>query len=166
MQTPEIQITQSEYNRLQNLLRDPSKLRPDEKECRLALSRELARAQIMPSNEIPGDVITLHSRARLVDLQTNEALELAIVLPEEIDVDAGCISIFAPLGTAMLGYRKGDVFEWRVPGGQSRFHVEDVIFQPEAAGQINGTIDRRSQKPPDGGEMDRTISKLEGSSEV
>ena len=140
MHTSKIQITQSDYNKLQDLLRDPSLLRSEDKNCRQALSRELARAQITRSDEIPGDVVTLHSRARLLDLKTNEILELTIVLPEEVDVEAGCISILAPLGMAMLGYRKGDIFDWSVPGGQSRFQVDEVLFQPEAAGRLNGAI--------------------------
>jgi regulator of nucleoside diphosphate kinase len=140
MQTPKIQITQSDYNKLRDLLRDPSVLRHEDKNCRDALSRELARARIKPADEIPEDVITLYGRARLLDLQTNEVLELSIVLPEEINVEAGRISILAPLGTAMLGCREGDIFEWNVPGGQSRFQVAEVIFQPEATRRLNGAI--------------------------
>jgi len=137
MQTPKIQITQSDFNKLQALLQDTSTLRPEDKKCHEALARELLRAQIKSSDEIPADVITLHSRARLLDLETHEVLELAIVLPEEIDVEAGRISILAPLGTGMLGYRKGDIFEWNVPGGQSRYRIEEVLFQPEAGNRPN-----------------------------
>jgi len=136
MQTPNIQITQSDYNKLQDLLRDTSAPRLEDKNCGEALSRELLRAQIKSSEEIPEDVITLNSRARLLDLGTNEVLDLTIVLPEDADVQEGRISILAPLGTAMLGFRKGDIFEWNVPGGQSRFHVEAVLFQPEATAHI------------------------------
>lgn len=133
MNTPSIQITQSDYNKLQELLRGGSFARPPDKSSREALMRELTRAKITPPGEIPPDVITLHSRARLRDLGNGDILELSIVLPDQANLEAGCISILAPLGTAMLGYRKGDVFDWEMPGGQSRFQVEDVLFQPEAA---------------------------------
>jgi regulator of nucleoside diphosphate kinase len=36
----------------------------------------------------------------------------------------------------MLGYRVGDVFEWRVPRGVRRLKVREVIYQPEAAGVV------------------------------
>jgi regulator of nucleoside diphosphate kinase len=133
MTTQTIQITQSDFNKLQDLLHRESAVRPEDKSCRQALSRELLRAKIKPADEIPSDVITLHSCARLRDLASNDVLELTIVLPGEVDVEKGRISILAPLGTAMLGYRRGDAFEWNLPGGQSRFQVEEILFQPEAA---------------------------------
>ena len=49
----------------------------------------------------------------------------------------GKISILAPLGTAVLGYRRGDTFEWNVPGRVRRLQVEDVLYQPEAAGDYH-----------------------------
>lgn len=97
-----------------------------------ALQSELERAEVVPPNEIPSDVITMYSRAALLDLDTNENMEFTLVFPHEADIDTGKISILAPLGTAMLGYRVGDEFEWAVPNGTRRLKVTDVVFQPEA----------------------------------
>ena len=135
MKTPHtIQITQSDYNKLRDLLQHTAALGSAEKSYREALSHELLRACIMPSSAISADVITLHSRARLIDLDSGETLEFTIVLPEEVDIDSGHISILAPLGTAMLGYSQGDTFEWTVPAGTSRFRVDEILYQPEAVG--------------------------------
>ena len=38
----------------------------------------------------------------------------------EQDSEQGKISVLAPVGTALLGYRVGDTVEWRVPGGLRR----------------------------------------------
>lgn len=130
MKTPNIQITESDYNKLQDLLRE---LDASQKIIRETLAQELLRARVTPSDEIAPDVITLNSRARLRDLENGDVLEFAIVLPEYVDVEGGKISILAPLGMAMLGYREGDTFEWEMPGGPGRFLVEKVLFQPEAA---------------------------------
>lgn len=135
MTTPTIQITQIDFDKLKELLRDRSRLRSEDKNCIDALSAELDKARIKPSGKISPDVITLNSRARLWDLEANEYLEMTIVLPERADVSTGCISILAPLGTAMLGYSKGDTFTWNMPGGQSRFRVDEILFQPEASGK-------------------------------
>jgi transcription elongation GreA/GreB family factor len=35
-----------------------------------------------------------------------------------------------------LGYRKGDVVEWEVPGGKKKFLIKDIIYQPEANGDL------------------------------
>jgi len=130
--TPTIQITKSDYDKLLLILQEQTALNPDGQDSLQALRKELERAEIKASDEIPNDVITLHSRAQLTDLDNDEVLDFTIVPPEEADASEGRISILAPLGTAMLGYRKGDIFEWVVPAGKSRFRVEEILYQPEA----------------------------------
>ena len=97
-----------------------------------SLRSELERAQIVAPDEVPPDVITMNSRAHLLDLDTNERMEFTLVFPDQADIEEGRISIFAPLGTAMLGYRVGDEFEWAVPYGYRRIRVTRIEFQPEA----------------------------------
>ena len=96
------------------------------------LEAELARAQIVDADEIAADVITMNSRAELLDLETGEEMEFTLVFPIDANIEAGKISILAPLGIAMLGYRVGDEFEWPVPYGLRRLKVTNVRFQPEA----------------------------------
>ena len=97
-----------------------------------ALRSELERAEIVGPDKIPADVITMNSRAELLDLDTNERMEFTLVFPAQADIEEGKISILAPLGTAMLGYRVGDEFEWAVPYGYRRLKVTRIEFQPEA----------------------------------
>jgi regulator of nucleoside diphosphate kinase len=75
----------------------------------------------------------MNSRAELLDLHTGERMEFTLVYPVDADIEAGKISVLAPLGTAMLGYRVGDEFEWIVPYGLRHLKVLAVHFQPEAA---------------------------------
>jgi regulator of nucleoside diphosphate kinase len=97
-----------------------------------ALEGELKRAEIVESEKIPSDVITMNSRAELLDLETKERMQFTLVLPRDAKIDEGKISVLAPLGTAMLGYRVGDEFQWHVPYGVRRLKVTNVYFQPEA----------------------------------
>jgi regulator of nucleoside diphosphate kinase len=60
-----------------------------------------------------------------------------LVFPSEANFDEGKISVLAPVGTAMLGYRVGDSIEWEVPSGRRRLKVEELIYQPEASGDYN-----------------------------
>ncbi|HYJ07251.1 MAG TPA: GreA/GreB family elongation factor, partial [Chthoniobacterales bacterium] len=76
---------------------------------------------------------TMNSRAELLDLETGERMEFTLVFPMDANIEAGKISVLAPLGTAMLGSRVGDEFEWIVPYGLRRLKVVAVRFQPEAA---------------------------------
>jgi len=96
------------------------------------LENELKRAKIVEPEDIPPDVITMNSRVELVDLETEERMRFTLVLPSDAKIEEGKISVFAPLGTAMLGYRVGDEFQWHVPYGIRRLKVTNVYFQPEA----------------------------------
>ena len=97
------------------------------------LENELNRAQIVASDDLPPDVITMNSRAELLDLESGERVEFTLVLPADANINDGKISVLAPLGTAMLGYRVGDEFEWPVPYGMRQLKVMKVHFQPEAS---------------------------------
>jgi regulator of nucleoside diphosphate kinase len=79
----------------------------------------------------------MNSRVRLRDLDSGEQMEVSLVYPSASDAAAKKISILAPIGTAILGYRKGDVVEWEVPAGMRRLEVEDVLYQPEASGDFS-----------------------------
>jgi regulator of nucleoside diphosphate kinase len=96
------------------------------------LENELRRARIVTPEEIPSDVITMNTRAELLDLESGERMEFTLVLPADVNINDGKVSVLTPLGTAMLGYRVGDQFEWHVPYGARKLKVTHVYFQPEA----------------------------------
>ena len=73
------------------------------------------------------------SRVHLTDLDSGEELLFTVVFPSRANADEGRISVLAPLGTAVLGYRAGDLIEWDVPGGRRRLRVLRVVYQPESA---------------------------------
>jgi regulator of nucleoside diphosphate kinase len=98
------------------------------------LNEELDRAEILKHEEIPTDVITMNSTFRLRDLDNGEQVVYTLLFPGNADSTNGRISVLAPIGTAVLGCRVGDAVEWRVPAGSKRLKVEEVVYQPEAAG--------------------------------
>lgn len=101
------------------------------------LRGELERAEVVAPQEIAGDVITMNSKVTLIDLDTGEEETYTLVYPDNADVAEGKVSILAPVGTAMLGYRVGDVFEWEVPAGKRRLKVAKILYQPEASGDFD-----------------------------
>jgi regulator of nucleoside diphosphate kinase len=101
------------------------------------LEEELDRAKLVKPESVPPDVITMRSKVRLKDLGTGKSVVYALVFPTEANFDEGKISILAPVGTAMLGYRRGDVIEWEVPSGVRRLKVEEVLYQPESKGDYH-----------------------------
>ena len=100
------------------------------------LKIELAKAEIVDSKEMPTDVITMNSRVEIEDLGLKRLLEYTLVFPEEANSTDRKVSILAPLGTALIGYRVGDSIEFNVPAGIRRLRVVKIIYQPEAAGDV------------------------------
>src|SRR5262249_43060684 len=116
------------------------------------LLMELDRAVIVEPHEVPRDVITMQARVRVRDLMSGERRDLMLVLPTEADVSAQRISVLAPLGTALLGYREGDVVQWVMPGGLRHIRIERVIQSAEA-----GRRERTSSSLPRSAEQASAI---------
>jgi regulator of nucleoside diphosphate kinase len=132
-----IYVTSQDKQRLEDLLMEievsDSRKHGDLK----ALTEELRRAVIVDSKDVPSDVITMNSRAEILDLESGETVAFTLVFPSEANIDEEKISVLAPIGAGMLGYRVGDDFEWNVPGGVRRMKVMEVDYQPEAAGDFD-----------------------------
>lgn len=101
------------------------------------LEQELMRAEVVSPQEVPGDVITMNSSVRLKDLDTKKELTYTLVFPADADAAQNKISVLAPIGAALIGYRVGDIRTWEVPAGRRRLKVEEVLYQPEAAGDYD-----------------------------
>jgi regulator of nucleoside diphosphate kinase len=101
------------------------------------LEHELERAEVVDQAEVPADVITMNSTAILTDLDTGEKHEYTLVYPNGANAEEGRVSVLAPVGTAMIGYRVGDVINWPVPAGRVRLRVDEVLYQPERVGVLD-----------------------------
>jgi regulator of nucleoside diphosphate kinase len=126
-------ITESDARHLRTMLERPELFSErDRVQCE-ALEEEIERARVVPADEIPSDVVTMHSRVRIVDMRTGEQLVYQIVYPHEANYVAKRISILAPIGMALLGHSAGTEIDWTVPSGSRRLRIEAVEHQPESA---------------------------------
>ena len=101
------------------------------------LAHELAIAETVDSKAVPADVVTMNSRVVVKDVASGETSEYTLVFPEQADVAQGRLSVVSPIGTAILGYAKGDVIAWPTPGGPRKIQIVDIPYQPEAAGDYH-----------------------------
>jgi regulator of nucleoside diphosphate kinase len=126
-------ITERDARHLRTMLERPELFSErDRIQCE-ALEEEIERAKVVPSDQIPSNVVTMHSRVRIVDMRTGEQLVYQIVYPHEANYVAKRISILAPIGMALLGYSAGTEIDWTVPSGSRRLRIEAVEHQPESA---------------------------------
>ena len=132
-----IHVTSQDKQRLEDLLAEVEVSDPRKQGDLKALVEELRRAVIGEPKDVSRDVITMNSRAEIRDLKSGETVVFTLVFPSEANIDEERISVLAPIGAGMLGYRVGDEFEWNVPGGLRRMKVTKVYYQPEAAGDFD-----------------------------
>lgn len=109
------------------------------------LEEELARSVPVASVRVPSDVVTMHSRVHVRDIGTGATRAYTLVFPHEADLSQGRLSVLAPLGTALLGYRVGDEIEWEMPGGLRRVRIEGV--RQRANYGTSPVVRRRWTKP-------------------
>lgn len=130
-------VTTQDKQRLEDLVMEVQASDPRQHGDLKALTEELHRAVIVDPKDVFSDVITMNSRAEMRDFETDETVAFTLVFPSEANIDEEKISVLAPIGAGMLGYRVGDEFEWKVPDGLRRMKVTNVEYQPEAAGDFD-----------------------------
>jgi len=126
-----IYITEADAERLRRFIEGVRAAGRGHHEHLDMLEAELDRAEVVTSDSIPRDLITMNSEVRLEDLDSGTTQRYRLVFPHQFRAEDS-VSVLAPIGTAMLGYRVGDVIEWPVPKGLRRLKVIEVIYQPEA----------------------------------
>jgi regulator of nucleoside diphosphate kinase len=125
----EIFITEIDKARLKGLI----ELEPSS--AIFELEHEIERAIVVDPQEVARDVLTMNSRV-VLHLDDDE-MEVALVYPQDADDGDGKLSVFSDIGTAILGYKEGDAFDWRMPNRTCRIRIERVLYQPEAAGDFH-----------------------------
>ncbi|HEX7770356.1 MAG TPA: GNAT family N-acetyltransferase [Dokdonella sp.] len=98
------------------------------------LEHEIERATVVAPAQVAPDVVTMNSRA-LLHLD-DEEIEATLVYPEDADRGAGKFSVCSGVGTAILGVREGEAFDWRMPERTRHIRIGKVLYQPEAAGHF------------------------------
>jgi regulator of nucleoside diphosphate kinase len=98
------------------------------------LREEIENAGSVAPSDVPPDLVTMNTRVRLADTRTGATRVITVVFPGVANADDGKVSVLAPLGLALLGYSVGDAIEPRMRGNVSRFRIEAIEYQPEAAG--------------------------------
>ena len=126
-------ITVDDYERLRGLIEVQNR----GSEIAGRLMKELKNAKTFPQDKISENIVTMNSRARLREINSGREIEITVSYPEEADTRQQKVSVFSPIGVALLGRREGDITSWRVPGGIGRFKVEKVLYQPEAQGHYS-----------------------------
>ena len=135
MRKPPITLSSQDLDRIEALLAAlPSSALAGKAE----LQAELDRAEVLAPEEMPASVVTMNSTVKFSIVETGKEFCLTRVDPRDMDGSADRISIFAPVGSALLGLSIGDELAWPGPGGKAMtVRVTEIVFQPERAGEMH-----------------------------
>lgn len=121
-----IVMSRQDANRLRSLVASARARPGQDREHFADLEHELDRASLVEGQMLPGDRVAVNSTVRVRDLDSGTSHDYTLVWPSHANAAQRCISVLAPMGTALLGCRAGDLVEWQMPGGLVRLLLEEV----------------------------------------
>ena len=130
-------LNKLDYLRIQKCIDEAKELKSITVSESESLMKELNSAEILEPEKIPSNVVTMNSIVKIRFLNSNKQIQFQIVYPRQANVREQKISIFSPIATALIGYKVGDEVEWIVPAGLTKIRIDEIIYQPEAAGDYN-----------------------------
>lgn len=95
------------------------------------LEAELKKARLVARDEFPRDVVGLNSRVTIKEEGEDKVMELVLVTPDKADIKQRKISVMSPIGTALIGFQKGQRVSWKVPSGLKTFIIMEVVHPVE-----------------------------------
>jgi regulator of nucleoside diphosphate kinase len=119
-------LLKEDFEILNSYVTNQHGMQVNEKENFSKLYGEIKKAQIVDPEDFPSNVVRLGSTVKVKDLETKRDLEITIVLPQQADIKQKKISVLAPIGTALIGFRKGRKVSWNVPAGKKDFKIMEV----------------------------------------
>lgn len=121
-------MTENDFQKLSSLIKTANSDVAD------LLEEELGRASVVPDDNLPKDVVSMNSKVRFQDLDTGTESVVILVYPHEANIDENKVSILAPVGSALIGLRVGQVIQWPVPNEKGRtLKVISILSQPTLA---------------------------------
>ncbi|MEG0923059.1 MAG: nucleoside diphosphate kinase regulator [Comamonas sp.] len=132
---PHLILSSLDVDRLEALLEHMS---PNAFPGKADLEAEIARADIVEPGDIPPEVVTMNTTVTFDMAETGKQFQLTLVYPKDLDGSADKVSIFAPVGSALLGLSVGDELVWPSVGGKNMtVRVTGIVYQPERAGELH-----------------------------
>ena len=132
---PQLILSSLDVDRLEALL---ANLSPTAFPGKADLEAEIARADIVEPSDIPANVVTMNSTVTFDMAESGKQFQLTLVYPKDLDGSTDKVSIFAPVGSALLGLAVGDELAWPSVGGKTMtVRVTGIVYQPESAGELH-----------------------------
>lgn len=90
------------------------------------LENKLRHAKIIDEKEIDTDTVQIGNKVKILDVEFDEEITYIIVGSTEVDLAENKISNESPLGTALLGAKKGQTVEVEAPAGKMKYKILEI----------------------------------------
>lgn len=90
------------------------------------LENKLATARIIDGESISTDKAYFGATVKLKDMDSDEEITYKLVAEDEADFGTGKISISSPVGKSLLGKKKGEITNIKVPAGMLKYKIIDI----------------------------------------
>ncbi len=87
------------------------------------LEEKLMRAKVVDTKDAPTDKVYFGTTVELKNKKTGGNVVFMFVAEDEADISKGKLSIYSPIGKALLGHQKGETVEVRVPAGVIPYEI-------------------------------------------
>lgn len=103
-----------------------------------ALREVLDNADLLPSPQLPADVVSMNSEVEVLDLASGRLQRLTLCYPAEAEAEQGRISVLSPVGLSLLGRPVGGEARWQAAHGAiGALRIRSLRYQPEACGDFD-----------------------------
>ncbi|SKB83381.1 GreA/GreB family elongation factor [Daejeonella lutea] len=123
MKNAQLILSKSDHELLNNHLKLSTNLSEFNKK---KLGLELKTARVISPDDMPGDVVSANSYVQIQDVESGKTFDFHLVNPREADIKTNRLSVLAPIGVALLGYRPGVEVDWEMPNGLKVFRIVHV----------------------------------------
>jgi len=90
------------------------------------LEVELARAEVLELSVMPDNVACLNRQVTFKVLETGKILTKTLTAPDQVDKHEDSLSVFAPLGAALIGLSVGQSIQWKTNRGMQSVEIIHV----------------------------------------
>ena len=90
------------------------------------LKDQVASARVIDESQIGTEKVQMLNQVRVMNLNAKKEMEFTLVGESEADFAAGKLAATTPIGRALMGHKKGEIVEAKVPSGILRFEILDI----------------------------------------
>ena len=90
------------------------------------LKDQVASARVIDESPIGTEKGQMLNKVRVMNLNAKKEMEFTLVGESEADFAAGKLAATTPIGRALMGHKKGEIVEAKVPSGILRFEILDI----------------------------------------